>query len=88
MKINLKDNAIVSIDDAGEVLQLGYCETCYYEEWQDAVEVEFEDGTSEEILEVAIKPFLDYIFTGLENDTFKDMTKEEFIEEVNEKLAD
>lgn len=88
MEIKLKDNAIVSIHDAGEMVTGGFCETCYYEEWVDAVEIEFADGTHIEFNTVAIKPFLDYIFTGLENDTLKDMTEYEFIEEINEKLAD
>ena len=88
MKINLKDNAIVSIDEAGYGETGGLCETCYYEEWVDAVAIEFVDGTNITFDNVAIKPFLDYIFTGLENDTLKGMTEYEFIEEVNEKLVD
>ena len=85
MKINLKDNAIVSIDDAGEMVTGGFCETCYYEEWVDAVEVEFIDGTSVTLEYVLIKPFLDFVFTGLENGTLKNITQEEFIKEASTK---
>lgn len=85
MEIKLKDNAIVSIDDVGYNETGGFCETCYYEEWIDAVEIEFVDGTVTTLDYVAIKPFLNFVFTGLENDTLKGMTKEEFIEEAKTK---
>lgn len=88
MEIKLKDNAIVSIDDSWEMVTGGLCDTCYYEEWVGAVEIEFVDGTNITFNHVAIKPFLDYIFTRLENGTLKNMTEYEFIEEVNEKLVD
>ena len=85
MEIKLKDNAIVSIDDAGYSETSGFCETCYYDEWIDAVEIEFVDGTTTTLEYVAIKPFLDFIFTALENDTLKSMTEEEFIKEAKTK---
>ena len=85
MKINLKDNAIISIDEAGYDEAGGFCETCYYEEWVDAVEVEFLDGTSVTLHCVSIKPFLDFVFTGLENGTLRNMTEKEFIEEARTK---
>lgn len=85
MEIKLKDNAIVSIDDASYNETGGFCETCYYEEWIDAVEIKFVDGTVVTLDYVAIKPFLNFVFTGLENDTLKGMTEKEFIEEAKTK---